>query len=243
MIQQELVAYLKQAKAEGHSLQSVKQVLTQLGWSEQDINDSALFASAPSAPSQRAPQAPVAPKKPEKKIPDYYISPLSILLAIILFLSLYALTGQIIHDVESVVAPYAADRVALTPAYQALSEKSSGTVSPDDVNRLQGLWDMHHTNDRIRHLYVVGILSAVFWVIAFAIHYAIGGSRPQYLPLSMPFFVTAALYLIRTLLEVISRLFEKDAQYAIYVTLIIFIIIITVAFMLYQKRSHTEKPL
>lgn len=243
MIQQDLIVYLKQAKAEGHSLESIKAVLLQQGWTEQDVNESIIAASALVAPSpSTAHRLPV--HTIEKKIPDYYVSPISILLAAVLFLSLYSLTGQIMNDVESVVAPYAADSVSITPAYRALYEKyPHSNIPPGEGLKLETMWTVRHQSDRVNHLLVAGLLSAMFWVVSFVIHYLIGGSRRQYLPLSIPFFLTAGAYLVSTLFEIISRLFEKDAQYAVYITLIIFIIIVTVAFMFYQKRSHAEKTI
>ncbi|MDA1169137.1 MAG: hypothetical protein O3A36_02255 [bacterium] len=242
MIQPDLIAYLKQMKEEGYSLESVKPILLQQGWVENDINESSMALSAPVAPSFSS-ISKVLPQKKEKKIPDYYVSPISILLAIVLFLSLYSLTGQILNDIESVVAPYAARTVRDTPAYQALSEKYSRNIPATEMLRVETMWSTHNKKDRINHLFIVGIVSAVFWVVAFAIHHVIGESRRHFLPLSIPFFLTAGAYLVSALFDIIARLFEKDAQWAVYTILILFIVIMTVAFMFYQKRSHAEKQL
>ncbi len=239
MIQQELIAYFRQIKEEGHSIDSVKSVLLQQGWAEQDILESAIAASAPAAPSSAVPVAPVK-KVIEKKIPDYYISPLSVLLAAVLFFSLFTLTGQILKDVEGVLVPYSADRLTKTPAYERLSEQYSSKIPEGELTRLKSLYEANHESDKINMLFVQGVLSVVFWVVAFAIHYTIGGSRRHFLPLSVPFFLTAGTYLVSTLFGVIEQLFKKEAQMAIYVTLILFIVIVTISFMFYQKRSHAE---
>lgn len=251
MIRQELVDYLKQAKADGHSMESAKSVLVQQGWSEGDINESLLALIAPIAPvpaSAPAPfmhQEPIVPisakKVVEKKVPDFYISPTSVLLSILVFFCVFVLAGQLMKDIESVVAPFSVDNVVDSAPYQIVSEKYLGKVPADQAKALQAMWTSHHAKDRVNHLFVVGFASALFWVLAFVVHFFVGGANRQYFPLSVPFFLTAGIYLIGTLFEIISRLFQVDAQYAVYATLIVFIIIVTISFMFYQKRENTTK--
>lgn len=240
MIQKDLVTYLKKANEEGHSFDAVKSVLLQQGWNEQDIIESSLAASAPSAP--QAPSAPRAPVKAvEKKIPDHYISSLSILLAGVLFFCLITLTGQVMDDIESVLVPHAANSLSDTPAYQKLAEKyPAGRVAEADRLRLEVIYKQNHEQDKINLLFVHGVVSIFFWGLAFAMHYMIGGASRHYLPLSAPFFITAGLYLADALFGVIEQLFKEEAQTAIYATLVLFIIIVTVSFMFYQRRSHTQ---
>lgn len=247
MIQSQLVEYVKKAKEEGHDLKDVKSVLVQQGWSETDINESILAATMPVAPAKpTTPSSVSRPRIPvrEKKIPEYYISPLSMLLGLVLFASLFTLTGRVMADIEEGIAPYAASSVYSTAAHEQLSERYyPAAIPPQELQKLQTVYQARHSADTVTHLFVVGIVSAIFWVLAFVVHYLIGKSHRQFLPLSVPYFLTAGLYLVSALLEIISRLFERQAQVAVYVVLFLFIGIVTPAFIFYQKRSHAEKPL
>lgn len=243
MIQQELVDYVKEAKVQGHSLDTVKSVLQQQGWSEADVNESIVAATMPAVQSRAIPKPDTSKVGGERKIPDYYISPLSALLALILFFSLVAFTGRVMDDIESIVAPYSASSIYRTAQYEKLSEKYIADIPSVEIAKLEAVYKARHSADSINHLFVIGILSAVFWVLAFVVHFTIGRSHRQFLPLSVPYFLTGGLYLVIALFEIISRLFERQAQAAVYIILLIFICMVTIAFIFYQKRGHAEKHL
>lgn len=246
MIQSELVEYIAKAKAEGHDLKTVKSVLQQQGWPEEDINESLVAATMPSAPAKKEQklQAPSHKQSRQLQVPDYYISPLSMILGIVLLVSLITLTGRVITDIEEAIAPYASSNIYDTPAYAQIAEKySKNTIPNEALEKLRTVYDARHEADSVTHLFVVGIASAIFWVIAFIVHVLIAGAHKQYLPLSVPYFLTAGVYLLIALFEIISRLFERQAQAAVYTVLILFIVIVTAAFIFYQRRGHAEKQL
>ncbi len=246
MIQSELVEYIAKAKAEGHDLKTVKSVLQQQGWSEEDINESLVAATMPSAPAKKEQklQAPSHKQSRQLQVPDYYISPISTILSIVLIATLVTLTGRIIGDIEDIIAPYAASGFYETTQYQQLLEKHyPNTIPAPEVEKIRIAYNDRHDADSVTHLFVVGIVSALFWGVAFLVHFSLAKSHRQYLPLSVPYFLTAGLYLVIALFEIILRLFDNQAQMAVYVMLFLFIAVVTTAFIFYQKRSHAEKQL
>ncbi|MBI5635927.1 hypothetical protein HY993_03110, partial [Candidatus Micrarchaeota archaeon] len=63
-----VVDYIKQASAQGHSLEQIRKALSAAGWSEQDISDS-IRQSSSVAPAP-AVQQPVQPALSEQEILD-----------------------------------------------------------------------------------------------------------------------------------------------------------------------------
>ncbi len=124
MVNKELVEYIKQAKLAGHAEDTIKQALVLQGWQDSDIVQAfaleklGSMAPAPSVPVPPAPaqvstepmrpiivtpqvQRPVIVARPKR---PQINSPLSVLLAIILFFSLLTLVNRIISDINSNVA-------------------------------------------------------------------------------------------------------------------------------------------
>lgn len=245
MAHPELVEYIKHSLSAGQKIEAITQTLTDQDWSKEIVNEAILVATVPVPPTPNHPKEIVPMKQVASSvtvIPAHYTSPLSVMLAFLLFFALYALTNTFILDLNNVIAPYAAARLEETPRYQILvDQKQAPKLGSSTYTAMQQAYKLGHSADEAKSLFVAGIVSVTFWVIAFCIHLSFGSHKRQFLVLSMPYFVVAGFYMILLLLQVFSKLFEVDQTIAIYGTLTMVIVAITAAFIIYQRYNH-KKP-
>lgn len=104
MIDNSLLEYVKTSLQQGLSHENITVSLLANGWQQAAINEAITLASAPEVPKAPGfvtpvaqPQPQIQEKKPLRNYPLY--SPLSLLLAFVLFFGLFILANKIISDI------------------------------------------------------------------------------------------------------------------------------------------------
>ncbi len=114
MVNQDLVAYIKEAKTQNLSLESVSSVLMQSGWPKADIDEAMAFVDMEGkAPKPPLPVPPAPPGSPSASAPvpshkprqPNFTSPYSAFLAIVLVVSLLVLAQNAVTDLLNKFAP------------------------------------------------------------------------------------------------------------------------------------------
>ena len=260
MVDQNLIQYIKDAKAKGASKDVIRQVLVESGWQQQQVDDAFSFielqGNLPPAPlpdlhqippQQQAP-VPTVTKKPRK---PRTVSPYSSILFVALLFSLMILMNNLVYDLIERFAPYAGDFYS-TPAYKDLCSyenrynlkyDNTNPCSPDSkqYKQIQEEYKTLHNKDINRKLVIGAVVIIPFWLITAVLYFLLREYRERLSVLLMPYYITSVWLLIWLLFQTSIFILNTNTAFGVYMVLILLGAVLTGAVWAIQHYRNNSK--